>query len=177
LARLPKVGRLVAELWRAVWLYRCRGRSVGLALLLAILANLGFVLTFYLAALALCPAQTIPSPAVHCLLVPVGLTVQAGFPAPGGMGGVEYVFGQLYALLACAFASGVLASLLKRAIEWLLGLAGYLVSLRLRPTLQPAPQPGTITQAPDDPGKCVAQARIQGLCGQPGDDKLAPAPR
>jgi hypothetical protein len=46
LARLPKVGRLLAELWRAVWLYRCRGRSVGLALLLALLANLGFVLTF-----------------------------------------------------------------------------------------------------------------------------------
>jgi hypothetical protein len=93
------------------------------------------------------------------------------------MGGVEYVFGRLYALLGYAFASGVLASLLKRAIEWLLGLAGYLVSLRLRPTLPPAPQPGTITPASDDPGKGVAQARIQGRCGQPGDDKLASAPR
>ena len=34
LTRIPKVGGSLAELWRAVWLYRCRGRGVGLALLL-----------------------------------------------------------------------------------------------------------------------------------------------
>src|SRR5579875_2911237 len=35
LEHLPKVGAAVAELWRAIWMYRCRPRAVGLVLLLS----------------------------------------------------------------------------------------------------------------------------------------------
>ncbi|HWY85148.1 MAG TPA: lysylphosphatidylglycerol synthase transmembrane domain-containing protein, partial [Gemmataceae bacterium] len=84
---VPKIGGPLGELWRAVWLYRCRGRSVGLALALSMIGHLGFVLVFYFASLTLNPAASIPSLGAHFLLVPVGVTIAAGIPTPGGVGG------------------------------------------------------------------------------------------
>lgn len=138
---VPKVGPALAEFWRAVWMYRCRGRSVGLALLLAMVGHVGFVLTFYFAARTLTPADRLPNLATHFLLVPVGMAIQAGFPTPGGVGGGEYGFGGLYQVLGFAFAFGVLGSLVQRVILWALGFLGYLVYLRLRPGLRhPTPE-------------------------------------
>jgi uncharacterized membrane protein YbhN (UPF0104 family) len=137
LTKIPKIGGSLAELWRAVWLYRCRGRSVGLALLLALVGHVGFVVTFYFAAHTLSSWDAVPSLVPNFLVVPVGMTIQAGFPAPQGIGGAEYAFGKLYELLGFAFVSGVLASLVQRAITWVVGLSGYVVYLRLRPGLQP----------------------------------------
>jgi uncharacterized membrane protein YbhN (UPF0104 family) len=135
LGRVPKVGGPLAEMWRAVWLYRCRGRSVGLALALSIIGHVGFVLSYYFSALALCPAGTVPSVGLHFLVVPVGMVIQAGFPAPGGMGGGEFSFGKLYGLLGFAPANGVLMSLGQRALTWVLALLGALVCLRRRPAV------------------------------------------
>jgi uncharacterized membrane protein YbhN (UPF0104 family) len=138
LTRIPKVGGSLAELWRAVWMYRCRGLSVGLALLLAILGHSGVVIMFYCGACSLCPAEAIPSLGTHFLLVPVGITIQAGVPLPGGIGGAELGFGWLYQTLGFASANGVLASLVQRVVNYTLALVGYLVYLRMRPTLSPA---------------------------------------
>jgi uncharacterized membrane protein YbhN (UPF0104 family) len=138
LQRVPKIGWPLAELWRAVWMYRCRGRSVALALAIAIIAHFGFVLTFFFAALTLTPLDQIPSAGTHFLLVPVGMVIQNMFPSPGGVGGGEFGFGTLYELFGFAFAFGVLGSLVFRAISWMLGLIGYLVYLRMRPSLQSA---------------------------------------
>ncbi|HWP85284.1 MAG TPA: lysylphosphatidylglycerol synthase transmembrane domain-containing protein [Terriglobia bacterium] len=146
LERLPKVGGPLAELWRAAWLYRRRGRSVWLALGLAILGHVGFVITFYFGSLTLSPAESIPSLKEHYLIVPVGMLIQAGFPAPGGMGGGEFAFGKLYEVIGKVFESGVLASLIYRVISWILGLAGYMVYLRMGPSLalpRAEPQPET----------------------------------
>jgi uncharacterized membrane protein YbhN (UPF0104 family) len=137
LTKIPKVGGSLAELWRAVWMYRCRGRSVGLAMLLALVGHVGFVLTFFFAARTLSPADTMPSVGAHFLIVPVGMVIQAGFPAPGGVGGGEYAFGQLYHLVGFPAPGGVLASLAQRVITWMLALIGYLVYLRMRPALRP----------------------------------------
>jgi glycosyltransferase 2 family protein len=155
LARIPKVGPALAELWRAVWMYRCRGRSVGLALALAMLGHVGFVLTFYFAARTLASAAAIPSLGAHFLLVPVGMAIKAGVPTPGGIGGGEAGFGWLYDLAGFAFGIGVLAALVERAIEWVLGLTGYFVYLRLRSELrpqpedEPAPEPAPEEAAPE----------------------------
>jgi hypothetical protein len=59
------------------------------------------------------------------------MAIEALFPAPGGMGGGEYVYGQLYSMLGRPEAVGVLASLARRALTWAVGLIGYLVYLRL----------------------------------------------
>jgi glycosyltransferase 2 family protein len=137
LDRIPKVGHALAEFWRAVWMYRLQGRSVLLGVFLAVVGHVGFVLTFYFSSLTLTPPDKIPSPQAHFLVVPVGMAIQAGFPSPGGVGGGEYGYGKLYDLLGFAFAAGVLGSLIQRLITWALGLAGYLVYLRMRPFLRP----------------------------------------
>ena len=137
LTRIPKVGHSLAEFWRAVWMYRCRGRRVALAMLLAMIGHVGFVLTFYFSALTLNPPDQIPTLAEHFLLVPVGMAIQAGFPAPGGVGGGEIGYGELYWRVGYDFDRGVLGSLVQRVISWILGLAGYLIYLRMRPALRP----------------------------------------
>jgi uncharacterized protein (TIRG00374 family) len=138
LERIPKIGHSFAEFWRAIYMYRCQGRSVLLGLLLSIVGHVGFVMAFYFAALTLNPADKIPSVEAHFLIVPVGMAIQGGFPSPGGVGGGEYGYGSLYSLFGFAFAAGVLGSLIRRVIDWVLGLAGYLIYLRMRPALRQA---------------------------------------
>jgi len=135
LRKIPKIGGPLAELWRAGWLYRCRGASVVLALGLSMIGHLGFVLVFYCSSRTLNPPELIPSLEAHFLAVPVGMIISAGIPTPGGVGGGEFIFGTLYKLLGFSFAAGVLGSLMQRCINWVLGLLGYLVYLRMKPTL------------------------------------------
>jgi uncharacterized protein (TIRG00374 family) len=138
LSRIPKIGHSVAEFWRAIWMYRCQGRSVGLSLILSMLGHVGFVLTFYFASLTLSAADQIPSMGEHFLLVPVGMAIQAGCPTPSGVGGGEVGYGELYYQVGYGFDKGVLGSLTQRVLTWILGLVSYLTYLRMRPTLQAA---------------------------------------
>ncbi len=133
--RVPKIGVSLAELWRALWLYRRRGKSVALALALAVIGHCGFVATFYAAANVLEQETGIPSLKTHYLIVPLGMIIQAVVPTPGGVGGAEYGFGKLYELIGYTFTAGALAALVKRVIEWALGLLGYLVYLRMKANL------------------------------------------
>lgn len=134
--RIPKVGSALAEFWRAAWMYRCRGRAVGVALLLALVGHIGFVLNFYFAARTLQDVSQLPSLPEHFLIVPIGAAIQAGMPTPGGIGVGEGSFGALYRLIGYVAAYGVLACLMQRMINWGLGLVGYLVYLRMRPALR-----------------------------------------
>ncbi len=127
----PLVGPTTGNLWLALWLYRRRQASVAAAALLAVLGHLCFLLNFYFAALVFqdAVASAIPSLAQHFLIVPAGLLCQTIFPSPGGVGGGEYVFGQLYALIGAPESRGVLGALTARALTWGLCLLGGLVSL------------------------------------------------
>jgi uncharacterized membrane protein YbhN (UPF0104 family) len=155
LSRIPKVGGSAAEFWRAIWMYRCQGRSVALALLLAFIGHAGFVLTFFFAAQVLQPPGTdspVPSLAEQFLIVPVGMVVQALSPTPGGMGLGELSFQVLYEMVGRPPSAGALASLVYRVLTWVIGLAGYLVYLRMRPAL---------AVARSEPGVDVGDARPQ----------------
>lgn len=139
LTRIPKVGHSLAEFWRAIWMYRMKRFDLLLALLISIVSHLCFVFAFYFAAQVFqAPGEKpeIPTLTEHFLLVPIGTAIQALFPAPGGVGGSEYGFGKLYALVGCPEANGVLASLAQRVIVWGLSLIGYVVYLRMRPALR-----------------------------------------
>jgi hypothetical protein len=153
LATVPKVGSPLAELWRAVCLYRRRGRSVGLALFLALAGHVGAVLLFFFAAATLCPVGELPSLGAHFLLVPLGTAAQAGFPAPDGLGGAELAFGALYVEAGSTLANGMLGALVERGVNWTLALVGYVVYLRLRPALRAARQTGE-----EAPGQPLARA-------------------
>jgi uncharacterized protein (TIRG00374 family) len=157
LSRLPKVGHSVAELWRAVWMYRCRPRSVLLVLVLSWIGHVGFVFLFYCSALVLRTPGSgeMPTLAQHFLIVPIGLVIEAMPFFPGGAGIGELGFGLLYGWLGCSEAAGVLGSLVKRVLTWVLGLLGYLVYLRLRATLP---------------------AALDTEAAAPAKDALAPAP-
>jgi uncharacterized protein (TIRG00374 family) len=141
LSRLPKVGHSAAEFWRAVWMYRCRPRSVFGVLVLSWVGHVGFVFLFYFSALTLWTTdsdQKLPTLAQHFLIVPIGLVIQAMPFFPGGAGIGELGFGLLYEWLGCSEASGVLGSLVQRVNMWVLGVLGYLVYLRMRASLPPA---------------------------------------
>ena len=61
---------------------------------LALVGHFGFVLGYYGAARFFSPdADQVPSLGAHLLLVPIGMTIQAGIPLPGGIGGTEAAFG------------------------------------------------------------------------------------
>jgi len=133
LAKLPKVGTSAAEFWRAIWMYRCQQRSVAVALGMSWVGQVGFVFVFYCSVRALWDpaAGSIPTVAEHFLLVPIGLVIQAAPLFPGGAGIGEAGFGGLYAWFGCAAAVAVLGSLMQRVLSWVVGLAGYLISLRM----------------------------------------------
>ncbi|MCI0684189.1 MAG: flippase-like domain-containing protein [Gemmataceae bacterium] len=134
LERIPKVGLSTAELWRAAWLYRRRTPAVMLALLLSIASHAGFVFTFYFSAQVMTPPAELPSLAAHFVIVPAGMTFQAFFPTPNGVGGGEIGFGGLYELIGFAFVAGALASLVQRVVMWAIAMVGYIVYLRMKAT-------------------------------------------
>jgi uncharacterized membrane protein YbhN (UPF0104 family) len=153
LEHLPKVGVTVAELWRAVWMYRCRPGAVAGVLMLSWIGHVGFVFFFYCAVLTLWQpdsGELIPTLVQHFLIVPIGLVIQAAPFFPGGAGIGELGFGLLYQWLGCSEASGVLGSLVQRVVNWTLGLLGGLVYLRMRAVLRSALRREEMTQQPAD---------------------------
>jgi uncharacterized protein (TIRG00374 family) len=139
LARVRHVGGSLAEFWRAVWMYRCRQRSVAAAMLISFVGFVGFILTFYCCVRTLFdpadPAQKIPGVTEHFLIVPIGLVIQAMPLFPGGAGIGQLGFGALYRWLGCGAAAGILGSVVQLVICWILALTGYLVYLRLKPAV------------------------------------------
>jgi uncharacterized protein (TIRG00374 family) len=146
LKKLRVVGHTAAEFWRAVWIYRKRPNCVAYVMLLTCISHVGFVLAFYCGAYALWSPEQGPIPPLkqHFLIVPLGLVMQALVPTPGGAGGGEWAFGTLYVLFGAAESNGVLASLVRRLLEWSVGLAGYAVYLWTRS--EAAPKPAVQTQ-------------------------------
>jgi uncharacterized protein (TIRG00374 family) len=144
LRRLPKVGNQAADFWRAVWVYRCRQRSVALALVIAWVGFVHFVLAYYFSVRTLWDSGSgvaIPTLAQHFLIVPIGLVILAMPLFPGGAGIGELGYGKLYAWFRCSEASGVLGSLVQRAISWVIGLAGFVAYGQMRAGLAAAPEP------------------------------------
>lgn len=156
LKSIPKVGRMFAEMWRAVWMYRRRSGTVAVAMVMSLFGHTCSTLMFYCAASTFQPADdptAMPPLGTHFLITPVGMAAQAFFPAPGGIGGGEFVFGRLYRLVGYPEANGILGSLGQRVWTWVLGAAGYVAYLLMKrdrdvPVIRPAPAP---TGEPPDP--------------------------
>ena len=136
LERLPRVGGPAAEFWRAVWMYRCRQKSIAVTMLMSWCGQVCMTLYFYCCVRVLWdaddPAQLIPSLAQHFLLVPIGLIIRAAPLFPGGVGIAELGYGFLYEKLGASVSSGVLGSLVNRVCDWVLSIFGFLIYRRLR---------------------------------------------
>ena len=77
-------------------MYRCRGRVVGLALGMAMLGHLGFILVFYFAVPDGVDAGRVPPLEAHFLLVPVGVAIQVQACRRREESAGELIFGELY---------------------------------------------------------------------------------
>jgi uncharacterized membrane protein YbhN (UPF0104 family) len=127
LERIAKVGHSLAEVVRAVRVYRKKGRYVVLALGLAIVGHFCFVLSFYYGAQLFNDADRLPPLLAHLVIVPVGMTIRSVIPLPGGIGGAEIGYGTLYEWVGFPFASGVLGSLGELAFKLILGLIAFVL--------------------------------------------------
>jgi hypothetical protein len=131
----PKVGGILSEFWLAVWVYRNRGGSILLALLLSWSSHLCWVFMFYCSVLTFQkPGQPphMPSLAEHFLIVPMGMITQGVVPLPGGIGAGEAAFAGLYSLFGPYAASAISGSMGWRVLTWIYGAVGYITFLRLK---------------------------------------------
>lgn len=150
---VPKLGGTLGELWLTAWTYGRRPGTVLAAVGLSAVVHTGMVLMLHLAVRVFPPADlsllgTLPE---HFVIGPMGFIGQAFFPAPGGVGGGEALFGYLYAVLKAnliaaglavekeVVAVGVAGRLSMRLVEWTLGLVGYIAYLRMRDEAQVPP--------------------------------------
>jgi uncharacterized membrane protein YbhN (UPF0104 family) len=175
LGRLPRLGGPAAEFWRAVWVYRRRPGSVALSLIISWAGFAGFVLAYYFSVRCLWEdggRATIPTLAQHFLLVPIGLVIMAAPLFPGGAGIGELGFGKLYGWFRCSEASGVLGSLVQRALSWVVGLLGLVAYGRLQADLPPteAAETSRLGVSPVnghlDKGRPARKAAAQALAGE-----------
>lgn len=140
---VPLLGKTLGELWATAWTYSRRPGTVLVAVGLSAVVHTGFVLIFHLAVRVFPPQDTtlIGSLPEHFVIAPMGYIGQALFPAPGGVGGGEALFGYLYKLIKgdtdAAVAVGVAGRLSMRLVEWTLGLIGYVAYLRMRDDTPP----------------------------------------
>ncbi|HLW66086.1 MAG TPA: lysylphosphatidylglycerol synthase transmembrane domain-containing protein [Gemmataceae bacterium] len=140
---IPRIGGILSEFWQAVWMYRNRGLSILVALLLSWASHLCWVSQFYLCVLTFQPAgmpADMPSLAEHFLIVPMGMIAQGFIPLPGGIGGGEFVFGELYRVLGHPEAIGVSGSMGWRTLAWSFGLVGYITYLLMKRGAVPLPK-------------------------------------
>jgi uncharacterized protein (TIRG00374 family) len=136
LDRIPRAGHTLAEFWRAGWMYRRKGSAVGVALVMSLVGHMGWVMCFHLCVSSF-PDLDSATFAEHLLIVPVGMTAQALFPLPGGIGGGEAAFGWLYTLLGRAAIAGIVGCMVQRVIAWGIGFVGYLVYTQMKKEVPP----------------------------------------
>lgn len=146
LEKFPKIGGSLAELWRAGVMYRRKLKALGYAFLLTVVGHFGWVLIFYLCVTSF-PDVKAAAFSEHMLIVPVGMTAQALFPMPGGVGGGEAAYGWLYTLVGLPATGGILGCLVQRIIAAGIGVIGYLIYARMRKEI---PE-GELAQAEAEP--------------------------
>jgi uncharacterized membrane protein YbhN (UPF0104 family) len=170
LHRVPKLGPTLAELWYTIWQYRQRSGTVLACLGLSAVTHTCYVLIFHFAVQVFAdsdPANpgvlkdvaTLPE---HIAVAPIGYIMEALFPAPGGVGGGEAIFGWLYSLLGKPVSVGVAGRLTMRMVQWALGLIGYIAYLRMRDELPVAEAEAAVESADPYDGADTAQAPEKG---------------
>jgi len=134
LRKIPKLGNSLAEAWYAVCEYRKRPKVVVLGVLLSAASHFALVFALHSASRVFPPANPddLATLSEHMVIAPIGFIAQAIPISPGGVGVGETVFAWLYKLCDRPESRGVIARLSLRLVEWLIGLSGYIVYLRMK---------------------------------------------
>ncbi|QVL31982.1 flippase-like domain-containing protein [Telmatocola sphagniphila] len=137
LLRIPKLGKSLGEVWFAIRMYRKKPKAIFVALLMCFVSCSGWVLAYHCAALTfkVTPnTEDVGTVGEHLLICPTGMALEAFVPTPGGVGGGEAVFGELYKLIKKPVIIGVVMRFTVRVTNYAVGILGYFVYLRMRKT-------------------------------------------
>jgi hypothetical protein len=119
-------------------MYRDKLGAIALALLLAMIGHVGFVMSYYFSSLAV--PLPVPSLEQQWLLVPVGMVAESVPLTPGNLGVGEFLFGQLYKLVdpgdGTFESKGALARMAERGVSWIVALIGLVFYIPLRATVR-----------------------------------------
>jgi uncharacterized membrane protein YbhN (UPF0104 family) len=132
---IPKAGKPLSEMWYAVWMYRQRLGAVAVGVGLSAASHFCLVFAFHSASRVFPPERPETEQATlaeHMVIAPIGFIVQALPISPGGVGVGEAAFAGLYKLSGRPEGRGVIARLSLRVAEWLIGILGYLMYLRMK---------------------------------------------
>ncbi|MGL4419830.1 MAG: lysylphosphatidylglycerol synthase transmembrane domain-containing protein, partial [Gemmataceae bacterium] len=155
LRRVPKLGKTLGDIWGAVFLYSRRPLAVLAAVGLSAVAHTLIVLVLHYAV----RVYQYGEPATlseHFIVGPIGFIAQAFFPAPGGAGGGEYIFGYLYTLLDRFDGTARVGRMVIRIVEWVFGFVGYMVYLSMKneiPAVEDPAEPNSATATEITPPK------------------------
>ncbi len=159
LLSIPKVGKSLAELWHAVWMYRQRLKAVAIGVALSAASHFGLVFAFHCASRVFPPENPETDQATlaeHMVVAPIGFIVQAVPISPGGVGVGEFAFARLYKICGRPESRGISARLSYRVGEWIIGLLGYLMYLRMKshheiPTIEEVEDDVETSESPPEP--------------------------
>jgi uncharacterized protein (TIRG00374 family) len=143
LERIPKVGGVLAELWRAGWMYHRRPLTITLALGISLVNHTCLATAFYFCGQTFQDsANPTPIPALgeHFVFFPIGELIQTLPFLPGGVGLAEAGYAGLYKITGFSEHTGMNVALIYRALLWGWGLVSYCVFLSMRSSLRPATQ-------------------------------------
>lgn len=137
LVHLKFVGRAIGELIQAIVLYQSKRKVVVLAVVMSIVGHLGMLSSFYFCSRALRLDEIAPNYTTHLLIVPAAEVGASFVPLPGGVGVLEgaisYFYGEAEKRAShkeLAKAGGLLATLLFRLINLLVGAVGFVCFMR-----------------------------------------------
>ena len=134
LLRWKWIGVTLSEMWGAVVLYRRRPKLLYLTIPITAFAQTLMIIYLHLA-VRVYPLESVGTFAEHCIIGPIGFIAQAFFPAPGGVGGAEAIFGYLYTLIDRPESTGGIGRLTMRVADIGLGVLGYIVYLSMKAEL------------------------------------------
>lgn len=134
------VGPTLADLWQAALLYRRQPKMLYWTLPLTAFAQSIMILYFHLA-VQVFPNKGVASFTEHFVIGPIGFIAQAFFPAPGGVGGAEAIFGYLYTLVNQRFQTGFAGRLTMRISEYTIAAMGFIVYLSIKAELPATKEP------------------------------------
>ncbi len=140
------VGTTLADLWAAAAMFRQRPKFLYLTIPITAFAQTIMIVYLHLA-VRVFPGPEVGSFAEHCIIGPIGYIAQAFFPAPGGVGGAEAIFGYLYTLIGRPEQAAVIGRLTMRVAEIGLGVLGYIVYLSMKAELPAAESETAATPA------------------------------
>lgn len=124
LTRIPKVGAIFADLLDGVAYYQSRRGVVILTVLISVVGHFGVISSFFLCALAVGSADSVPDYASHLFLIPVAEIIGVIVPLPGGVGALEGAVQKSYELAGASPQIGFLAAGAYRATTIVIAMVG-----------------------------------------------------